>query len=106
MNLKDIKALEKKAYNEAKQAVAEIYKKHNAELCELIAQELPQGITLNDIDGVLEIGYNNCALPEKELNKVLNFESMKAFNYLQTIILLNHFEGFFALRSKIKGRKK
>ena len=51
MNLRKIKALQKKAAKEAQKAVDDVFKKYNKEMKSLIKDQLPKGTTLHSING-------------------------------------------------------
>lgn len=108
MNLKHIKALDKKVKNEAKKAVNAIYKKYDKQMNELIAQAIDKDKTCHMFNGMAILVDNKT---DKEITsgrawgRASEGEN-RTLNDLSALQYSNEFHGCFYIKDKIKGKKR
>lgn len=108
MNLRKIKALDKKVRKEVEKAIKQIYASHNVQMNRLLAEATPKNITLT-------VGNGMAILRDKSGNELISGKAWgnaseevmgKKLDTLADLQYSRKFRGSFTLKDEIKGRGK
>jgi hypothetical protein len=98
MNLRKIKALEKRVNKEAAKALSIVFNKHNRQLTALIQEQLQPGTTLKSFNGMAIIG--------DKTGRAWGFETeFDKLDYLASLQYRYTFEDGFTVPFYIKRKK-
>jgi hypothetical protein len=103
MNLKTIKAIERKAEKEAEKAVKRIYAKYNKELHTALANMIPKGETLISGNGICIHEDKNGN--DKASGKAWGLAKDEQLDYIASLQYYVVINGGFVIDHKIKGNK-
>lgn len=103
MNLKTIKAIERKAAKEAEKSLKLIYAKYNKEINKALANQIPKGQTLINGNGI------SLLVDEKgneiKIGKAWGISEDEKLYYIATLQYSINFSEGFRIKNKIKGNK-
>ena len=103
MRTTKILAFDKKVKNEVERAIKKIYKKHNKEMTNLIANEIPKKHTLTNGNGMAFITNNEGE--DIQSGKAWGLAKDVQLDKISLLQYNNEFHGGFCIPFEIKGKK-
>ena len=107
MNIKEIKRIHTKAKSEAQRAIHKVYKKYQKELVKAIAEQVPKGLELGNINGLNRLIKDGEMIEDSGATAwTRDAETSRGFGYVALLQYADELEGYFDIPMHIKGRKK